>query len=97
MKRRVNSLKGKRRITFSVMAPRAREVSLAGDFNQWRQDTHPMKMGKHGQWTRTVFVAPGEYQYKFVVDGEWKTDEKNPKKRRNSFGTRNSIIKVAPN
>jgi len=96
MKARKNSLKGKRRITFSVMAPKARKVSLVADFNQWQQEKHPMKKGKHGQWTRIVFLAPGEYDYKFWIDGVWTIDERNQKKRRNHFGTRNSIIQVAP-
>ena len=89
-----NSLKGKRRITFSTMAPKARKVSLVADFNQWQPETHPMKKGKHGQWSRIVFLAPGEYDYKFWIDGVWTIDERNPKKRRNHFGTRNSIIQV---
>jgi 1,4-alpha-glucan branching enzyme len=89
-------LKGKKRITFSLMAPQARQVSLAADFNQWSQDKHPMKKGKYGEWTRTVFVDPGEYEYKFWVDGEWKIDERNSRTRRNRFGTRNNIVNVAP-
>lgn len=89
------SLKGKRRITFTLVAPKARQVSLAADFNQWQQDKHPMKKGKYGEWTRTVFVHPGEYEYKFWVDGEWKMDERNSRTCRNRYGTRNNLIKVA--
>ena len=95
MNARGKSLKGKRRITFTLVAPKARQVSLAADFNQWQQDKHPMKKGKYGEWTRTVFVQPGEYEYKFWVDGKWMIDERNPKIRRNRYGTRNNIIKVA--
>jgi len=95
MNARGKSLKGKRRITFTLVAPKARQVFLGADFNQWQPDKHPMKKGKYGAWTRTVYVPPGEYEYKFWVDGEWKMDERNSKTRRNLYGTHNNIIEIA--
>lgn len=94
MQKQTKGTKGKRRISFSFMAPRAREVSIVSDFNNWQPESHPMKKGRHGQWTRAVFLLPGTYEYKFYVDGVWRADERNSKWRRNKYGTRNSLIKV---
>ena len=94
MQKQTKGTKGKRRISFSFMAPRAREVSIVSDFNNWQPGSHPMKKGRHGQWTRTVFLLPGTYEYKFYVDGAWRADEHNSKWSRNKYGTRNSLIEV---
>jgi 1,4-alpha-glucan branching enzyme len=96
MQKQTKGTKGKRRISFSFLAPRAREVSLVADFNNWQPGNHPMKKGRHGEWTRTVFLLPGTYEYKFYVDGVWRADERNSKWRKNKYGTRNSLLKVNP-
>ena len=41
-----------------------------------------------------LLLAPGEYEYKFVRDDEWMTDEGNPNFAANDFGTLNSVMKV---
>ena len=96
MQKQSKGTKGKRRITFSLVAPRAREVSLVADFNDWQPGTHPMKKGRHGQWSRTVFLLPGTYEYKFYIDGTWQADERNALGCANKYGTRNSIVNVDP-
>jgi len=84
----------KRRVTFKLIDSWAREISLVGDFNQWDPERHPMKKGKQGRWTKTVCLTPGIYQYKFLVDGKWITDKRNPVSCTNSFGGRNSLISI---
>ena len=81
---------------FFRTAPQAGEVFLVGNFNDWREDTHPMKLNKGGRWTKAVYLLPGTYEYKFLVDGEWQTDMSNTRKGRNLYGTRNSLITVEP-
>ena len=67
------------------------EVCLAGDFNNWT----PMPMEKTGnEFQVMVELEPGEYQYKFVVDGQWMDDPSAPKTAVNVFGTTNSVILV---
>lgn len=73
-------------------APQAREVSLVGDFNEWRNDKHPMKMNKQGRWTKVVWLLPGTYEYKFRIDGVWQKDAHNSNKCRNCYGTSNSLL-----
>ncbi len=97
MKKRASGLKGKRRINFSIVEPRAKKVSLVADFNQWQPDKHPMKKGKHDEWTKTVYLLPGTYEYKFWVDGRWQIDDQNKNRCRNNFGSRNNLINIDPN
>jgi 5'-AMP-activated protein kinase regulatory beta subunit len=84
----------KRRVTFSLTAPDARQVAVAGAFNGWDETTGSMKRNDQGVWQKIVMLAPGEYEYKFMVDGEWLTDPENPEIRLNCFGTFNSLLSV---
>ena len=57
--------------TFSCHAPQAEHVSVAGTFNDWCGNTNMMKKGAKGKWTTKIKLAPGRYEFKFIVDGEW--------------------------
>lgn len=87
--------KGKRRrVTLSLDAPHAKEVSLMGDFNNWNAKTHPMKKNESGVWKKTVMLQPGRYEYKLMVDGQWQNDPGNDQACLNCFGTHNNVIVV---
>ena len=49
---------------------------------------------KAGVYTATVKLAPGDYQYKFVIDGTWCADPENLDFVRNEHGTLNSVVVV---
>ena len=53
-----------------------------------------MKSDGNGAWVRNVIIPPGEYEYKFIVDGQWKEDPQNDQLALNCFGTYNNIINV---
>ena len=73
--------------------PNAKEVVLTGSFNRW--DEHLFKMHQTDDgWIITLQINPGEYEYKFIVDGNWMEDPNNPAKRINEYGGYNSIINV---
>ena len=98
MKKRTKVQKVKRcRVTFSYKDPHAAEVILMGDFNNWDSTKHPMKNDGKGIWTKTVLLIPGTYEYKFIADGEWRTDPGNHKKCFNCYGTYNSVISLPLN
>ena len=84
----------KRRITFKLEASEAQEASLVGDFNSWDIKKHRMKRDDQGRWTKIVTLPPGNYEYKFLVDGQWQNDPGNDQMVPNSFGTLNNILKV---
>ena len=85
----------RRKISFSFESSDAKEVILMGDFNNWNPKKHPMKKDDNGKWTKAVLLPPGQYEYKFLVDGQWKEDPQNDRIRPNKFGTYNNVFKLA--
>ena len=80
------------RLTF--VAPDARQVAVAGDFNKWRTDTHFMTK-ENGMWTIDLPLTPGVYTYMFIVDGNsWVTDPHAGTYRDDGFGNRNAVMRV---
>lgn len=55
----------------------AKKVMVAGTFNNWKPDELAMKKTSDG-WQLAVKLAPGNYEYKFIVDGTWMYDYSNP-------------------
>ena len=49
------------------------QVFVTGSFNGWRQRVPLVE--RDGAWAAEVSVAPGEHQYKFIVDGAWRLAE----------------------
>ena len=88
-----NSVKRKR-IEFVLEFPKAEQVILMGDFNQWDPKKHPMSKDKKGVWRKAVMIYPGRYEYRFWVDGEWFNDPGNTLKCPNCFGSQNNVIEV---
>jgi 1,4-alpha-glucan branching enzyme len=87
--------KGNRQdIEFSLFAPQASSIFLAGTFNNWNTRSVPMKKGSDGTWRVRVKMAPGRYEYKFFVDGDWSQDLSSEDVVTNPFGTRNGVIGV---
>jgi 1,4-alpha-glucan branching enzyme len=85
----------RRRVNFSLVAPSAESVYLAGDFNAWDPWKHPMKKSENSVWQKTVMLFPGRYEYRFLVDGRWTNDLQNPETCPNCYGTLNNVIQVS--
>ena len=83
-------------VSFAVTAPDARTVTVAGSFNRWDPNSHPLAgPDRIGRWTTTLTLPPGRYEYLFVIDGsEWVLDPAAPSVD-NGLGGRNSIVTVA--
>ncbi|MGB7629835.1 MAG: isoamylase early set domain-containing protein [Candidatus Deferrimicrobium sp.] len=80
---------------FEFSAPEAKEVSLAGNFNQWNTLANPMKKDKKGVWKVTLPLEPGRYEYRFIVDGNWQNDPACSSCVTNEFGGENCVRIVA--
>lgn len=82
-------------VSFAYSAPEAERVAVAGEFNQWHPDVAPMRKDLDGVWRVTLRLAPGTYEYKFVVNGEsWVDDPVNPRRVPNAQGSMNSVVEV---
>jgi 1,4-alpha-glucan branching enzyme len=84
----------KKRVDFSLFAPAADEVKLAGDFTDWQDSPAEMRRLKNGAWKKTVYLPLGAYQYRFVVDGEWTNDPDSALREPNPFGDENNVCVV---
>ena len=82
-------------VTFTFHAEKGKSVYVAGEFNQW--DPAAKKMAykaSTGIYSAVIKLAPGTYQYKFVIDGTWCADPENANCVPNDQGTFNSVIDV---
>jgi hypothetical protein len=82
-------------VTFVLLAPEARSVALAGDFNDWDASRVLMRREASGLWTVDVPLTPGRYRYVFVVDGRrFVADPAAPRAAGDDFGTPTSVVTV---
>lgn len=71
----------------------AKQVYLAGSFNNWKPKDLAMKRTDTG-WELPLYLANGTHAYKFVVDGRWYADEKNLDRLPDGNGAFNSMISI---
>jgi hypothetical protein len=62
---------GKSRVTLVVPIDEAGEVVATGDFTDWSPEGVPLKRRRDGAWSRTLYLLPGRYEYRLLVDGHW--------------------------
>jgi len=85
--------KGKK-VEFKLSAPDAKTVLLLGDFNSWDTKGIPLEKTKRGEWRTNLYIKPGRYEYKFMVDNQWWLDPANSNVIWNALGSQNSIVEL---
>jgi hypothetical protein len=91
----VNSVYYKTNVVFTLNRFRnAREVFLAGSFNNWA--SHELEMDRTSMgWALDIYLAAGTHTYKYVVDGTWYQDPDNPDQLPDGrFHGFNSVIRI---
>jgi 1,4-alpha-glucan branching enzyme len=88
------SAEAARGVMFRIPGGEARSAVLVGDFNGWSTDATPMEQ-VGDCFEVTVDLAPGEYRYRYLLDGErwendWNADDYSP----NQFGGDDSVRRV---
>ncbi|HLO98534.1 MAG TPA: hypothetical protein VK171_08060, partial [Fimbriimonas sp.] len=74
-----------------------KQVNLAGTFNNWSATETPMLRGIDDKtWVKQMKLPFGKTQYKFVCDGEWRTDPFASKNEDDGNGNTNSIVMIFP-
>jgi len=70
-------------------------VSVPGSFNNWNTNANKLTYDAENKfWYTNIYLYPGEYEYKFYLNGSiWTEDPDNPVTK-GSYG--NSVIKVNP-
>ncbi|MDP2941164.1 MAG: glycogen-binding domain-containing protein [Candidatus Omnitrophota bacterium] len=79
---------------FKLFAPQAKRVSLAGSFNNWDAKKLSARKDSKGNWIAKTNLKPGNYEYKFVVDGSWTNDPGCNRCVPNGVGSCNCVIEV---
>ena len=82
-------------IPFAFPAPAARQVYLAGDFNNWDAKAAPMHKGSDGVWHLSMALKPGRHEYRFIADGVWLDDPTAQQRTANGMGGDNCVRIVA--
>lgn len=84
-----------RAVDFVLECDSAEHVYVCGDFNDWQPTSlHMIRNSRAGLWEKRLTLAPGHYEYKFLVDGEWVHDSRAKENVRNIHGSLNSVIEV---
>ena len=87
-----------REVVVEFRDPGAADVRIAGDFNGWVPDRGVLSTsrqeGETRVWRKTLRLPPGTYEYRYVVDGEWREDPANPQRIPSSLGPPNSLLVV---
>lgn len=88
------------KVTFTlpgVAAIGADSVCVAGDFNNWNPNHHPMQQAQDGDYTITLDLKPGrEYQFRYLIDdSKWENDWDADKYVKSPYGdSDNSVVIV---
>jgi hypothetical protein len=80
---------------FHLKAPLAQSVKLVADFTDWEKYPLDLIKSEDGVWYADVPLSPGQYAYRFIVDGQWRDDPHPVQLVPNAFGTVNAVVKVA--
>jgi hypothetical protein len=89
-------LAGDKSVVFTFKSATAKNVQLAGDFNDWVPDRGvTTRMGPNGTWEKIARLGPGVYQYRYFVDGEWHADPSNPRRVAGPAGGVNSVLIIS--
>lgn len=84
----------KKTAEFTFRAPEAKQLCLAGEFNNWDTRSLPMKKDKGGVWKTKIKLPPGRYEYKFYADNVWVEPLPGVEQTSNPLGTKNCIVWV---
>jgi len=84
----------RKRVKFGLHADSSSTVFLAGSFNDWAPDKRQLKHTENGH-SATLLLPRGRYEYKFIVDGQWRIDPECLNRAPNLAGTWNSVINVS--
>jgi len=82
-------------IEFKITVPNAQKVALAGTFNGWDPNRTPLRNEGDGVWRVFLPLTKGQYEYRYVVDGQWQTDSSATQVSPNPFGGHNSVLTIA--
>jgi 1,4-alpha-glucan branching enzyme len=89
------AIRGGKKVRFQMAAPAGSEVYLVGTFNNWDAKAIRLQNGSaNGEYSATLLLAPGRYEYKYIINGDWRTDPGCADAVANAYGSKNSVLQV---
>jgi 1,4-alpha-glucan branching enzyme len=70
----MTSIRPDGRVEFRFFRPNASDVKVLGTFNEWDGNSLILDPEEDGWWSAIVMIEPGEYRFRYWVDGHWYTD-----------------------
>jgi hypothetical protein len=86
--------RGSKPVTLVATVREAKEVVATGDFTSWSLEGIRLKRRPDGTWATGLQLAPGEYQYRLRVDGQWENNPAAERRAANAFGSENDVLIV---
>lgn len=86
----------RQRVRLEFRHETAKEVLVAGTFNDWKPAVSPMISLGNGNWAGEIMLPAGRYEYLLVVDGQWVLDPNANDDAPNPYGGVNSVLVVSP-
>jgi len=81
-------------VMFKFHAPPGMDVHVAGTFNDWNPTSIKLGHSGKGTYTAVVLLPYGRYEYKFIVNGQWRNGPDSHEQVPNPYGTTNSVLIV---
>jgi 1,4-alpha-glucan branching enzyme len=84
------------KVTFSVEAKEANQVSVIGDFNNWKEEEGVLSKLKNGTFKGAFDLSKDSaYEFKYVIDGVYVNEAEADAFKWNDFaGAENSVLVV---
>jgi 1,4-alpha-glucan branching enzyme len=76
---------------------KADKVFLVGDFNEWNESSHPLRLTKSRRFELEMNISPGQHHFKYLIDGVWWNDPEADTYADNYWGSEDSVIMVESN
>jgi 1,4-alpha-glucan branching enzyme len=94
IKKQASPIPGHVRVVFELPSCTwADKIFLSGDFNEWRSGDIPLRQDRNGVWRAVLDLPIGtSYQFRYLIDGEWRTDFHADGCTDNLFGSQNSLL-----
>ncbi len=75
-------------------APKAWEIAIVGDFNNWDKEATLLVKLENGDFTITLELDPGkEYRFRYLIDDKtWENDWRAGKYVKNPYGVEDSVV-----
>jgi 1,4-alpha-glucan branching enzyme len=84
----------RRMIRFGLKVLNAKSVCIVGSFNEWKPGVTSLAEFGSGNWFTYLSLAPGRYEYRFLVDGKRVDDPTARDYASNPDGGKNAVILV---